>query len=146
MAFPLIRRRALLDAQDKLQSLSAEYQNFRRRNADIEKTAHQNGQLQAAMEFLPVYDNLVRALEQPCSDEAYAEGIRMTKKTLLKAMEALNITEIPALGQPFDPELHEALEHIEDEQLSENTVAKVVLTGFRQDGRVLRHALVIVAN
>lgn len=146
MNFPLISRRKLWEAQDKLQSLTAEYQNFRHRNADIEKNAYQNGQSQAALEFLPVYDNLVRALEQPCSDEAYAEGIRMTKKSLLKALEALDITEIPALGQPFDPELHEALEHIEDENLAENTVAKVVLTGFRQDGRVLRHALVIVAN
>lgn len=146
MAFPLIHRRALLEAQDKLQALNAEYQNFRRRNADAEKTAYQNGQAQAALEFLPVYDNLVRALEQPCSDEAYAEGIRMTKKTLLKAMETLNITEIPALGQPFDPRFHEALEHIEDEDLAENTVVRVVLTGFRQDDRVLRHALVIVAN
>lgn len=146
MNFPFIRRSVHQQALDKLQSLSLEYQNFRRRNTDIQDSAFQSGQAKAAMEFLPVYDNLLLALEQPCEDDAYVTGIRMTLKSLQKALEALGITEIPALEQPFDPTVHEALDHIQDETLSENTVAKVVRTGFRTESQVLRHALVIVAN
>ena len=146
MESPFIKRRTHQMALDKLQDLTQEYQNFRRRNADIQSHAYQAGQDDAALALLPVYDNLQRALEQPCQDEAYVTGISMTHKSLLKALEDLGITEIPALGQTFDPELHEALDHIEDESLSENTVAKVVQTGFRREDRVLRHALVIVAN
>lgn len=146
MEFPFIKRSIYLEALDKFQDLTQEYQNFRRRNADIQGSAYQSGQNDAIIALLPVYDNLLRALEQPCQDEAYVTGIRMTQKSLLKAFEALGITEIPALGQSFDPVLHEALEHIEDEALAENTIAKVVQCGFRRDDRVLRPALVIVAN
>lgn len=146
MESPFIKRRTHQMTLDQLQALTQEYQNFRRRNADVEQNALKAGQAQAALEFLPVYDNLVRALEQPCEDEAYVSGIRMTLKSLEKAMAALDITEIPALGLPFDPNIHEALDHIQDEALAENTVAKVALAGFRQGGKVLRPALVIVAN
>lgn len=70
----------------------------------------------------------------------------MTLRSLTKALSDMGITEIPALGLSFDPTVHEAMDHIEDPELGENIVASVVLTGFRQGGSVLRHALVIVAN
>lgn len=146
MNFPFVKRSIHQSILDKHQELTLEYQNFRRRNADVRDSAYRSGQADAALEFLPVYDNLLLALEQPCTDEAYVTGIRMTLKSLEKALAALDITEIPALGLPFDPVTHEALEHIQDETLGENTVAKVVRTGFRQGSQVLRHTLVIVAN
>lgn len=146
MESPFIKRSIHRETLSKLQDLTAEYQNFRRRNADIRQDAYQAGQDDAALALLPVYDNLQRALEQPCQDDAYVTGISMTHKLLLKALEELGITEIPALGQTFDPAFHEALDHIEDETLAENTVAKVVQCGFRREDRVLRPALVIVAN
>ena len=146
MEFPFIKRSTHKMTLDKLQELTAEYQNFRRRNAETRQDAYRAGQDDAALTLLPVYDNLQRALEQPCEDEAYVTGISMTHKSLLGALEELGITEIPALGQSFDPALHEALDHIEDETLAENTVAKVVRCGFRRGDRVLRPALVIVAN
>ena len=146
MKFPLVWRRALEDSQAHLHELAQEYQNFRHRNADSRESAYRTGQADAALAFLPVYDNLLRALEQPCEDEAYVTGIRMTLSSLTKVLTDLGITEIQALGQPFDPTFHEALEHIEDPELGENTVAGVVRTGFCREGLVLRHALVIVAN
>ena len=136
----------LAEKESKYLRLAAEYDNFRKRSQKEKESAYADAKTDAVSAFLPVYDNLERALKQETCDEAYAKGVEMTMTGLKEIMTRLGIEEIPALGQPFDPELHEALEHIEDEQLSENTVAKVVLTGFRQDGRVLRHALVIVAN
>lgn len=146
MNFPFVRRSALEEVSGKLQDLKLEYQNYRRRNADTHQTAYRSGKSDAAQAFLPVYDNLLRALQQECQDSAYVTGIEMTMRSLKDVMASLGITEIPAQGQPFDPNIHEAVEHIQDPELGENVVAQVVLTGFYQEGAVLRHALVIVAN
>lgn len=130
----------------RMQDLTAEYQNYRRRTVSVRSDAYESGQADAALALLPVYDNLVRALEQPSEDEAFVAGIRMTLRTMTEALASLGITEIPALGQPFDSTLHEALEHVEDPDAGENTIVRVALTGFRRGGQILRHALVIVAN
>lgn len=146
MNFPWIKRSVHQETLSRFQALTLEYQNYRRRNAEIQSSAYSAGQADAALELLPVYDNLLRALEQPCQDECYVEGIRMTLRCLQKALETLDITEVPALGQPFDPAIHEAMEHIQDDTLPENTVAKVVQQGFMQRDKLLRPALVVVAN
>lgn len=146
MNFPLVNRRTLEATELKLQELGKEYQNYRRRTADVRDSAYQNGQHDAALQFLPVYDNLLRALSQPCEDEAFVTGIRMTLKSLTAALSSLGITEIPALGEKFDPTVHDALEHITDPEAGEGIITSVALTGFRQGDTVLRHALVIVAN
>lgn len=146
MNFPFVRRSALESLDGTLQELKLEYQNFRRRNADTQAAAYRSGRADAALAFLPVYDNLLRALEQPCGDEAYVTGIQLTMRSLREVLAGLGVTEIPALGAPFDPRVHEAMDHIEDPELGENVVAKVVLTGFYQEDTVLRHALVVVAN
>ena len=146
MKLPFVSRSTAEALQLRLDELNHEYQNFRRRNAGIEETAHQKGCAAVITRILPVYDNLQRALEQPCTDEAFLTGIRMTMQELTKVLSQLGVEEIPALEQPFDPVLHEAMEHIEDPELPENIITKVILTGFRQGGTVLRHALVVVAN
>ena len=99
-----------------------------------------------AAAFLPVYDNLERALKQPTADEAYAKGVEMTMNQLKTVLEKLGITEIEALGQPFDPTLHNAVMHIEDENFGENTVAEVFQAGFRLGDKGVRFAMVKVAN
>ncbi len=146
MNLPIVSRQVLNAAELRLQSLSLEYQNYRRRTEAVREASYQNGRNDAARQFLPVYDDLLRALQQPCQDEAYVKGIEMTRKALLGVLSGLGITEIPALGESFDPALHEALEHIVDISVGENTITQVALTGFRQGNTVLRHALVIVAN
>lgn len=132
--------------QFRLEELNQEYQNYRRRNADVKETSYRQGKNDAVKELLSVYDNLLRALEQPCEDEAFLAGIQMTMNAMKKALEHMGVTEIEALGVAFDPNLHEAMDHVEDPELGENVVAKVILTGFRQGDTVLRHALVAVAN
>ncbi len=147
MKLPLRVPRWELDSlQLRLEQLDQDFQNYRRRTANTQESAYQSGQADTALAFLPVYDNLLRALEQPCADEAFAEGIRMTLKSLTGALGSLGITEIPALGETFDPTVHEALEHITDPEAGESVITRVALTGFRQGDRVLRHALVTVAN
>ena len=97
-------------------------------------------------ELLPVYDNLERALKQETCDEAYAKGVQMTMTQLKTVLEKLGVEEIPAQGQPFDPNLHNAVMHMEDEAFGENIVAEVFQAGFKLGEKVIRHALVKVAN
>jgi molecular chaperone GrpE len=96
--------------------------------------------------FLPVYDNLERALKQDTADEAFKKGVEMTMNQLKDVLNKLGITEISALGQPFDPKLHNAVMHIEDENLGENVVAEVFQAGFQCGEKVIRFAMVKVAN
>ena len=100
----------------------------------------------AAVAFLPVYDNLERALKQETADEAYKKGVEMTMNQLKSVLEKLGITEIDALGKPFDPALHNAVMHVEDENFGENTVAEVFQAGFMLGEKVIRFAMVKVAN
>ena len=97
-------------------------------------------------EILPVYDNLDRALKQECADEAYAKGVQMTMTQLKTVLEKLGLEEIPAQGEPFDPAVHNAVMHCEDEALGENTVAEVFQAGFKLGDKIIRHAMVKVAN
>ena len=137
---------AVREHEDKYLRLLAEYDNYRKRSLREKETAWSTAKADTAKEFLPVYDNLERALRQETADEAYAKGVQMTMTQLRGVLEKLGIEEIPALGQPFDPNLHNAVMHMEDESLGENTVAAVFQTGLRLGDRVIRHAMVKVAN
>ena len=116
--------------EDKYLRLAAEYDNYRKRTAKEKESIWTDAKADAAAAFLPVYDNLERALKQETADEAYKKGVEMTMNQLKEVLAKLGITEIPALGQPFDPNLHNAVMHVEDESLGENTVAEVFQAGF----------------
>ena len=132
--------------EEKYLRLAAEYDNFRKRTAKEKEAIWNDAKADAALAFLPVYDNLERALKQETADEAYKKGVEMTMNQLKTVLEKLGITEIEALGQPFDPTLHNAVMHIEDENFGENTVAEVFQAGFRLGDKVVRFAMVKVAN
>ena len=132
--------------EDKFLRLAAEYDNYRRRTAKEKESIWSEAKADAAVAFLPVYDNLERALKQETADEAYKKGVEMTMTQLRSVLEKLGITEIPALGQPFDPTLHNAVMHVEDESLGENTVAEVFQAGFKLGDKVIRFSMVKVAN
>ena len=126
--------------------LAAEYDNYRKRSQKEKESIYADAKADALTAFLPVYDNLERALKQETADEAYKKGVEMTMNQLKTVLEKLGITEIEALGQPFDPALHNAVMHIEDENFGENTVAEVFQAGFRLGDKVVRFAMVKVAN
>lgn len=132
--------------EDKYLRLAAEYDNYRKRTAKEKESLWTDVKADTAGAFLPVYDNLERALKQDTADEAFKKGVEMTMNQLKTVLEKLGITEIEALGQPFDPALHNAVMHIEDENFGENTVAEVFQAGFRLGDKVVRFAMVKVAN
>ena len=139
-------KKALKDQEDAYLRLAAEYDNFRRRTTKEKSEAYTNAKADAALKFLPVYDNLERALNQGTEDEAFLKGVEMTMTQLLDVLASLDIKPIEAVGQPFDPNLHNAVMHIEDEKYGENTVAACFQTGFMMGEKVIRFAMVQVAN
>ena len=132
--------------KDQFLRLAAEYDNYRKRTAKEKESLWTDAKADTVQAFLPVYDNLERALKQDTSDEAYKKGVEMTMNQLKEVFAKLGITEIEAQGQPFDPNLHNAVMHIEDENLGENVVAQVFQAGFMLGEKVIRFAMVQVAN
>ena len=132
--------------EDKLLRLAAEFDNFRRRSQKEKDGVWADATAKAVNALLPVYDNLERALKQETADEAYKKGVEMTMAGLMKALEGLGVTQINAAGRPFDPNVHNAVMHIEDESFGENTVAEVFQAGFMLGEKVIRFAMVKVAN
>ena len=132
--------------EDKYLRLAAEYDNYRKRTAKEKESLWTDVKAETAGAFLPVYDNLERALKQDTADEAFKKGVEMTMNQLKEVLTKLGITEIPAQGQPFDPKYHNAVMHVEDESLGQNVVAEVFQTGFQCGEKVIRFAMVKVAN
>ena len=132
--------------EDKYLRLAAEYDNYRKRTAKEKEALWADAKADTAAAFLPVYDNLERAIKQETADEAYKKGVEMTMNQLKEVFAKLGVTEIPALGQPFDPNLHNAVMHIDDENFGENEVAEVFQAGFQCGEKVIRFAMVKVAN
>ncbi len=132
--------------EDKYARLCAEYDNFRRRSQKEKEGTYADATADTVKALLPVYDNLERALKQDTADEAFKKGVEMTMAGLRKALESLGVAEIDAVGRPFDPNVHNAVMHIEDDTFGENTVAEVFQAGFTLGDKVIRFAMVKVAN
>ena len=136
----------LAQQEDKYLRLAAEYDNYRKRTAKEKESIWTEVKADTAAAFLPVYDNLERAIKQETADEAYKKGVEMTMNQLKEVFSELGIEEIPALGETFDPNLHNAVMHIDDENFGENTIAEVFQAGFRCGEKVIRFSMVKVAN
>ena len=136
----------LAEAQDRYLRLAAEYDNFRKRSQKERENLYTEIKAETVGKFLPVFDNLLRALEQETADEAYKKGVEMTMSGLREIMTGLGVVEFGEVGEEFDPEMHNAVMHCEDESLGENTVAEVFQKGFMLGEKVLRFAMVKVAN
>ena len=139
-------QQTIREKDDQYLRLLAEYDNYRKRSQKEKENAWTTARADTIKELLPVYDNLERALKQETCDEAYAKGVEMTMNQLKSVLEKLGVEEIPAQGQPFDPNFHNAVMHMEDEAFGENMVAEVFQAGFKLGEKVIRHALVKVAN
>ena len=126
--------------------IAAEFDNFRKRTIKEKEASYGNGKADAVAKMLPVYDNLERALNQPTEDTAYKTGVELTMNELVKIFTALGVEVFGAPGDAFDPNLHNAVMHIEDENLGENTIAQVFQKGFKIGDKVVRFAMVQVAN
>ena len=126
--------------------LAAEYDNFRKRTIKEKDAAYGNGKAGAVEKLLPVYDNLERAVNQPCTDEAYKKGVEMTMTELVNIFNGLGVEIFGNVGDEFDPNIHNAVMHVDNEELGENTIAMVFQKGFKIGDKVVRFAMVQVAN
>ena len=139
--------KAEMDAlNDKYLRICAEYDNVRRRSQKEKDSLYGDVKAETLKKFLPVYDNLVRALAQSTEDEAYRRGVEMIMNQFNVTMEKLGVTEIECLGKKFDPAFHNAVMHVEDEEKGENEIVEVFQKGFMMGDKVIRFAMVKVAN
>jgi len=126
--------------------LAADYDNFRKRTVKEKEQSYGNGKADAIEKLLPVYDNLERALNQPTEDAAYKKGVEMTMTQLVGIFAGLGVEIYGAAGDTFDPNLHNAVMHTEEEGVEENTITQVFQKGFKMGEKIIRFAMVQVAN
>ena len=126
--------------------LAAEYDNFRKRTIKEKDASYGNGKADAVAKMLPIYDNLERALNQETSDAAYKKGVEMTMAELVKIFTSLGVEIFGNVGDAFDPNFHNAVMHTEDENFGENVICQVFQKGFKLGEKIIRFAMVQVAN
>lgn len=138
--------KVLADANDKYLRLAAEYDNYRKRTTREKEHVYGTAKADTIKPFLTVLDNLERGVQQCEEGDGHRQGLEMICKQFFEVLGQMGVTEIPALGQPFDPEKHNAVMHTEDESVGENTIVEVFQKGFMIGDKVLRFAMVKVAN
>ncbi|MBR4701574.1 MAG: nucleotide exchange factor GrpE [Oscillospiraceae bacterium] len=131
---------------DQYLRILAEYDNFRKRSRKEKEALYLDVKAETVAKFLPVFDDLERALAGETADEAYKKGVELTMAGLRKVMTGLGVEEFGEVGEAFDPNAHNAVMHIENEDLGENVIAQVFQKGFRIGDKIIRHAVVQVAN
>lgn len=138
------------ELEDKYIRLCAEYDNYQKRTTREKDSRYADAVIDTAAAFLPVLDNLERAIElEVTSEEALKvkEGVELVAKQMRDALVKLGIAEIAAVGEEFDPNLHNAIQHVEDDTVTDNTVVEEYMKGYKyKDDRVIRHSMVKVAN
>ena len=139
-------QKALAAEHDQYLRLAAEYDNFRKRSRKEKEALYADVKAETVAKFLPVFDNLERALANETADEAYKKGVELIMTELRKIMSGLGVEEFGETGDAFDPNAHNAVMHVENEELGENVIAQVFQKGFRIGEKVIRHAVVQVAN
>ena len=139
-------KKELDELNDKLLRTLAEYDNYRKRSIKEKDAIYPQAKADTVEKFLPIIDNFERAMQTECSDEPFKKGIEMIFQSFMKTMTDLSVEQIGKEGEAFNPDLHNAVMHIEDENLGENVVAQVLQKGYRIGDRVVRYAMVAVAN
>ena len=139
-------RADLAKEHDQYLRLAAEYDNFRKRSQKEKDALYGDIKANTVTQFLPVYDNLERALKQNTEDEAYKKGVEMIMTQFCSTLEKLGVKEIECLGEKFDPAMHNAVMHVDDEEKGENEIVEVFQKGFKLGDKVIRFAMVKVAN
>lgn len=134
------------ELEDQLLRKMAEFDNYRRRTTKEKEEIGLNARMKCVSELLPVLDNFERALAIGCSDESFLKGVQMIFDNMSAAFAKMGVEEIKAEGETFDPELHYAVSRVENPELGANVVATVLQKGYQMGGKVIRHAMVAVAN
>jgi len=136
----------LKSEKDNYLRLLAEYDNYRKRTSKEKLESYGDATAKTILEILPIIDNFERAIEVPCSDENYQKGIEMIFSQLMDIIKKIGVQEIEALNKPFDPNLHNAIKQVENEEFESNVICDVFQKGYKLGDRVIRHAMVSVNN
>ena len=138
----------LAESNDKYMRLFAEYDNFRKRSAKEREGIYTDAYVDAVTQILPILDNLERAVQYRDTEQEseLGKGLELTLKSFIEILNKMGVYEIEALGKPFDPNVHNAVMHVEDENAGENEVVEVFMKGYIKGDKVLRHSMVKVAN
>lgn len=136
----------LNDEKNKHLRLMAEYDNFRKRSAKEKLETYSDATSKIAGDILPVYDNFERALQSESTDETFKKGVEMIFNQFTETIKKLGIEVIDPIGQEFDPNFAQAINHVEDGSLGENIVSQVFQKGYKTGDKVIRYAMVVVAN
>ena len=136
----------LASEHDKFLRLAAEYDNFRKRTQKEREAPYTDVKANTVAELLPVYDNLERALAAECTDEAFYKGVEMTMNQVKSIFEKLGVSEIPAVGEKFDPNFHNAVMQVESEDAESGTIVAEFQKGFKLGEKIIRFSMVQVAN
>lgn len=134
------------DANEKYMRTLAEYDNYRKRTIKEKESIYPEAKAVVVEKFLPLMDNFSRAIESAENKDAFYDGVVMLKKQMDEVLTALGVEEIESVGQPFNPELHNAVMHIDDEEQGENVIVEEFQKGYKIGDRVIRHSMVKVAN
>lgn len=136
----------LAETEDRLKRIAAEFDNYKKRSSKERETMHSSLLADIIASFLPILDNLEKALEAKTEDENYKQGIELVLKQFKDVLTANGVKEIEAVGKTFDPELHEAVSSVVDENLGEKEIKSEYRKGYMIGNKVIRHSMVIVAN
>lgn len=134
------------DVNEKYLRTLAEYDNYRKRTIKEKESIYPEAKAVVVEKFLPVLDNFQRAIESAENKDAFYEGVVMLKKQMDEVLGALGVEEIKAVGEEFNPEVHNAVMHVEDEESGENIIVEEFQRGYKIGDRVIRHSMVKVAN
>ena len=135
------------ELQEKLLRQMAEFDNYRKRTTREKMELYTDATVKCVSEIVSVVDNFERALASPCEgNEEFKKGVQMIFDQFMQVLTKMGVEEIDALGKPFDPELHNAVSRVDDDNFGENTVCQVYQKGFKLHDKVIRHAMVVVAN
>ena len=137
---------ALQEEKDKYMRLFAEFDNYRKRTAKEKSETYLDAVAKTVSELLPAIDSFDRAMESPCTDDAYRAGMEKIYQQMTGILAKLGVEEIPALNETFDPKVHNAIRQVEDKNFGESTVCEVYQKGYRIGERIIRCAMVSVAN
>ncbi len=136
----------LEEEKNKYLRLLAEYDNFRKRSAKEKLESYGDATAKAISDILPVYDNFERALQSESSDENFKKGVEMIFNNFTEALKRIGVETIDPVGEEFDPNVAQAINQIEDENFGDNTVCQVFQKGYKLSDKIIRYAMVVVAN
>ncbi len=140
------KQEELDELTDRYKRVLAEFENYKKRSAKERESLYHSILSDVVSSILPVIDNLEKAVETKTKDENYKQGVELVLKQFQDVLKAQGVEEIEAVGQPFDPELHEAVSSVVDESLGEKIIKEDYRKGYKIGNKVIRHSMVVVAN